>query len=198
MQPVGSHLFVRPDRASLHMWLEAYARQEIAKAVDALPDGAFGTRTNEELAIQIAGDLAVAPLVVAWDHAEREVTEHTIREQDSFGRGMMQRKGLRGVKKYSYTGPSVLWQLLPSTYSSNLPQAQISGQFLIIGVEMNEQEANQAPAFLDAQVGSIKVYLERQGSDLAAFNSSLPNRIHPYIQERRARLNKAAELLKRL
>jgi hypothetical protein len=198
MNPVGSLLFLRADRTSLRVWLDFRGNQEIRKAVDALADSVFGTQTDDELAIKIGKDLAVPQIRLEIERAERDVAETRMTVEDPFGRGSTQRAGLRAVKRIPFTGDPELWHLHPSAYTSQLPQGRISGGYLIVGVELQENEVDGAPAYLDRQIAAVRLYLDNQAADIASFNDSLPSRIRPLLQQRRIRLAKAADLLKRL
>jgi hypothetical protein len=198
MNPVGSALFLRSDRVNLRAWLDFRGNQEVRRAVDALSNSAFTTQTDEELENEIGKDLLVEPLHVEVDRAERNVVEVPVTIEDPFGRGPIKRMGLRALKRIPFSGNPELWQLMPSSYGTQLPHGQITGDNLIVGVDLQDSEADRAPACLEQQIATVNVYLHRQAADIAAFNDSLPSRIRPQLQQRRALLAKASDLLNRL
>jgi hypothetical protein len=87
---------------------------------------------------------------------------------------------------------------MPSSYGPQIPHGQITRDHLIVGADLQENEADRAPAYLEQQIATVKFYLDHQAADIAAFNDSLPNRIRPELRQRRARLAKASDLLNRL
>ncbi len=194
---LGDLLFYRRDEVALDDALRHRGEQIVRNAVDGLLDKAFSTQTDDALTENVARELSIEPLKVSFDQGRAEVKEITLEVRNVFG-DHAQVKGLRATKTFQFTGDSQLWHLRPNPYDLNPPHGEIVGHTLVLGMEVREHEGEQAAGYIKDAISSIQKYLQTQEAQIRSFNSSLPTRVLPLVQARRARLGKAADLLKKL
>jgi hypothetical protein len=197
MAVLGGLLFFRRDGVDLDHMLRHQGDAVIRGLIERLPDADFDSRSDEELVVQITASTRVQPLEVAFDKATADVKEVTLDINDMFG-DRARVKGLRATKKIPFTGDRNLWELRTNPYDTNPPRGEVMGQAVVIGMEVPEHEAGQAASYIDDTIARMKEYLERQRTQIAAFNASLPARVPAHIHRRRSSRGKAAELLKKL
>jgi hypothetical protein len=196
MAVVGELLFFRRDQVDLDAVLR-HQGDAAVQLVDQLPESAFIKHTDDELVAQVAAKARIAPLALALDAAKADVEETTVDVDSVFGE-RLRVKGLRATKTIPFTGDADLWHLRTNPYDFNPPHGEVQGKNIVVGVEVPEQQSDQAVIHIDDTIRKINEWLQRQDIQLKAFNGSLPTRILPLVQQRRARLGKAADLLKKL
>ncbi len=197
MPVLGELLFYRRDGVALDDALRHRNEQVAREAVDGLSDKDFVTKTDDALAQSVANNLKIEPLNVAFDQGHAEVKEISLDVRDVFG-DRARVKGLRATKTFQFTGDRYLWELRPNPYDMNPLHGDVSGQKLVLGMDVREHDADQAVTYIKDVVSRIQKYLQTQETQITAFNSGLLARVLPLIQARRARLGKAVDLLKNL
>jgi hypothetical protein len=197
MSYVGDLLFVRRDRVDLDAVLRHRAEVKVRELVDEIPDSDFANQTDEQLTQEVYQRASLMPLDVAFDKATPGVREISLETNSVFGE-RVRVKGLRATKSIPFTGNSDLWHLLTNPHDMNPPHGSVTEQTVVIGIDVREQEGEQAKAYINDTIGRIKAYLERQAAQLETFNRGLSGRIKPVVQQRRTRLAGAADLLKKL
>jgi len=197
MPVLGELLFYRRDGVALEDALRHRNEQVAREAVDGLSDKDFVTKTDDALAQSVANNLKIEPLNVAFDQGHAEVKEISLDVRDVFG-DRARVKGLRATKTFQFTGDRYLWELRPNPYDMNPLHGDVSGQKLVLGMDVREHDADQAVTYIKDVVSRIQKYLQTQETQITAFNSGLLARVLPLIQARRARLGKAVDLLKNL
>lgn len=80
----------------------------------------------------------------------------------------------------------------------NPPRGEVSGDKLIIGIEVAAQKADEAARYIEDTIAEIPEYLQRQEAQLAPYNAGLAGHAMQWIKMRRARLGSANDLLKKL
>jgi hypothetical protein len=192
-------LFYRRDQVDLDAVLRHQADQ-LRSAVDALPDTTFAEKSDADIAAQVATSVAFRPLEVNFEAAVADVREVQVEVHDRFGfeRGPIKVAGLRATKTIPFKGNPELWTLRTNPYNMNPPRGEVRGQTLVIGIDVPAQQVDEASRYIEDTLNSIPEYLDRQRAQIEAHNASLANRALPTIQQRRARLSQAADLLRKL
>jgi hypothetical protein len=196
MAVLGELLFFRRDQMDLDTVLRNQGDRGLQQAVDDLPNTAF-SKHNDELVALILTKSQISPLVVRLEDAKSGVEEVQVDITDIFGE-RARVKGLRATKAIPFSGDADLWHLRPNQYDFNPPRAEVRGKTIVIGMEVREQEADQAVAHIDSTITKIHQYIQRQEDQLSVFNTNLPAQILPRLEQRRGRLGTAADLLKKL
>lgn len=197
MSVVGELLFHRRDQVDLDAVLRHQAQEGVRQIVDGLPDAAFTKHTDDELTAQVVIKVRVAPLALDLDSAKPAVQETTVDVNSVFGERLRMR-GLRATKAIPFTGDADLWHLRTNPYDFNPPYGEVRGKTIVVGMEVPEQQGDQAATHINDAIAKIQEWLKRQAAQITAFNDSLPAHVLPQVQQRRARLDKAADLLKKL
>jgi hypothetical protein len=197
MAVLGDLLFHRRDGVDLDTKLRHQGDAGIRKLVEQLPESDFTTASDDTLTARIVSEATIHPLQVSLDAGEPHVEAVTMRVRTMFG-DQIQVKGLRATKSFPFTGDRTLWYLRTNSYDFNPPHGTIDQRNLVLGIEVQEHEGDQAAAHIENSIRVIKEWLQRQEAQIAAFNASLPARVLPLVQQRRGRLGRATDLLKRL
>jgi hypothetical protein len=197
MSNLGEFLFFRRDRVDLDAYLHHRADVTVRAIVDGIPEAQFATQTDEELMEQVLGRARVVPLDVSFERARPSVQEIPLDVNTVFGE-RLRVKGLRATKAIPFAGDPNLWHLLTNPHDSNPPHGIVQGMNVIVGVDVREQDTDQAASYINDAIAKMKTYLGRQAAQIEAFNAALPTRIAPAVQQRRARLGNAASLLSKL
>jgi hypothetical protein len=197
MAVLGELLFFRRDQVDLDTVLRHQSDAGVREAVDQLPDSAFAQHTDEEITEQVAITVRIAPLALAFESAKADVEEATVEANNIFGE-RARLKGLRATKAIPFTGDANLWHLRTNPFDHNPPRGEVRGKTVVVGMEVPEQQGDQAVAYIEEALTKIKEWLKRQEAQLAAFNDGLPARVLPYVAQRRARLDKATDLRRKL
>lgn len=199
MAALGDLLFYRRDQVGLDDALR-HEVERLRGKVDALPDGIFSEKSEDEIAAQIAKEHAIEPLVVDFEAATPKVQETQVEVHDRFGfdRGAVRVPGLLATKTIPFKGDPELWRLRTNPYSLNPPRGEIRGNTLVIGIAVPAQQTDEAARYIDQTIGEIPEYLQRQEAQIARHNASLAGHAMQWIKLRRERLGSASDLLKKL
>ena len=197
MAVLGELLFHRRDGVGLDDVLRHQGEQGVRDAVDGLPDTVFSSESDDALTGRLVKQLSIEPLKLLLDQAKAEVKEITLEIQDVFHE-RARVKGLRATKAIPFTGDPNLWAFRPNPYDFNPPYGQVSGQKVILGMDVREHDAEQAASHIKHAIATIEKYIKTQEVEINTFNSGLAAKVLPQIQLRRARLGKATDLLKKL
>ena len=197
MSYLGDLLFVRRDRVDLDTALRHRGDVRVRELVDRIPTSAFESQTDEQIAQEVYKDASMKPLNVAFDQAKAAVEDVLLDVTNVFGE-RARVKGLRATKTIPFAGSAELWQFQTNPFDLNPPHGSVCGQTVIIGIDVREQESEQAKTYINDTIAKMKTYLERQSAQIAAYNHALPTKIMPVIQQRRARMSSASDLLKKL
>ena len=199
MTVIGDHLFYRRDQVDLDAVLR-HKTDQLSQYVDQMPEARFAAMADHEVAIEIAKAATIQPLEVDFGSATANVEEVQVEVHDKFGfeRGPVRVAGLRATKTFSFKGDAELWRLRTNPFNMNPPRGTVRGRTLIIGIEVAAHQADDAKRYIDEAIASLPEYLERQRAQIQTYNDALPSRAMPHIQQRRARLGHASELLKKL
>jgi hypothetical protein len=203
MAVIGDVLFYK---LNLDADLRHKADNGLRQVADRVRKDDFANHTDEELVRRVVADASVTPLQVAFDKAKPEVKETKVDvtgrfEYKGFGDRPARVDGFRVTKTIPFKGQPDLWNMKTSTWCSSPPRGEIrlhNPHALIIGTEVPERETDQAEQYIAEAVAKIREYLERQAVQIEQHNASLPALALPLVQQRRARLAKAADLRKKL
>jgi hypothetical protein len=195
MAVLGELLFCR-DGTDLDALLRHQADEVLRQVVDGLPNLLFASKSDDEIAAQVMTAVRIAPLVLDFTAAKADVRETTVEVTD-YGR-CLRVTGLRATKTIPFTGNPDLWHLRTNSYDYNPPRGEVRRSTIVVGMEVVEQQADKAVAHIGEAITRIKQYLQRQEAQLTAFDASLPAQVMPQVQQRRQRLDKAADLRRKL
>jgi len=171
--------------------------------VEQVPESDFGQKSDEELAKELSSRLAVTPIEVDFDNGMPSVEQVSVEVSDWFSYGLRQGEtthvpGLEVSKRFPFVGDPKLWYLKTNPFDLSPPRGRIVGQHISVGISVPTQQAQEAKKYIDDTVNNIQKCLARQQSQIQAHNARLSSLALPLIQQRRSRLNQAAELLKSL
>ncbi len=199
MAVLGDLLFYRRDQVDLDTALRAQAEQLRGK-VDALPDRIFRERTDQEITQELAVSEAIEPLTLDFTQAKAAVSEVEVEVEDQFGfrRGPVRIAGLRVTKTIPFTGDPELWGLRTNPYNHNPPRGEVRDGSLIIGIEVSAQQPDEAKRYIDGTIGALPEWLGRSRAQVEAHNARIASMVMLFVQQRRARLAQASDLLKKL
>jgi len=199
MAVLGDLLFYRRDQVGLDDVLRDQV-ERLRDKVDALPDKVFSEKTDDEIAVLIAKEQAISPLIVDFAAATPSVQETEIEVRDQFGfrGGPVRMAGLRATKAIPFKGDPALWRLRTNPFTMNPPRGEVRGDKLVIGITVPADQAEEAAGYIEQSVAQIPEYLERQKAQIARHNSSLVTHVMRWIKVRRQRLGTASNLLKKL
>lgn len=197
MAVLGEALFYRQDQVDLDAVLRNRGETGIRELVDALPQAAFTKHTDEELAADLMSKVYITPLTINLEEAKADVKEIVLETTNAFGE-RVRVKGLRATKAIPFKGDSGFWRLRTNPYDYNHPRGTVQGSYLVVGMEVSEQQQDQAVKHIDDSIRTIKEWLQRQEAQVSAFNSTLLGRVLPFLRTRRTSLSRAADLLKKL
>lgn len=199
MAVLGELLFQRRDQVDLDTALRLQA-QNLRGKVDALPDRAFQERTDQEIAQELAASEAIEPLTLDLTKAKADVSETPVEVHDPFGfnRGPARVAGLRATKSIPFRGDPELWKLRTNPSNFNPPRGEVQGRHLFIGIEVPAQQSDEAKRYIDQTIGALTEWLDQSRAQVEAHNARIAATAMPFIQQRRARLGRASDLLKKL
>jgi hypothetical protein len=198
MGVLGEPLFYRRDQVDLDAVLRHNGAQ-LRDVVDRIPEREFSSKTDGQIAAEIAEQQKITPLEIHLDQATPHVEETRVevRNDFHFGRNASV-AGLKATKAIPFTGDSQLWALRTNPFDLNPPRAVVQGGRLIIGIEVPAQQADEAKRYIDDAIARLPQYLEWQRAQIEGYNKGLASQAMPWIQQRRARLCQADDLLKKL
>ena len=199
MSIIGGLLFYN----SKHADIGDLARHNIGKlreAVNGVSQNVFDAKSDAEVVDLVIKEMRVDPLVVHFDAAQKDVQETTmeIRDDFGFGDGPIQVPALRATKSMPFSGDRNLWEFMTGSWSTSMPQGEVTGNRLIVGMIVRADRAAEAKAHIDRTIEEIKGYVTKQRAQIDAYNDSLPGHILPLVEERRKRRGAASALLNEL
>lgn len=199
MSVLGELLFYRRDQVDL----DAVLRHNVTllrDVIDRIPEREFSSKTDDEIAAEVAESQKIIPLEVHFDKATPNVEETRVEVHDQFGfgRGNASVPGLKATKAIPFTGDAKLWFLRTNPFNMNPPHGLVQGGKLIIGIEVPAQQAEEAKRYIDGVIASLPEYLGWQRAQIENYNKTLASQAFPWIQQRRGRLSQANDLLKKL
>jgi hypothetical protein len=147
---------------------------------------------DDALIKRLIAPATVVPLEVELDRANPPDVHDIQMQIKDYGHTVTV-PGFRVSRALPFKGEPELWYLQPSTFTSP-PRGEVRGQWLIVGIELPTQRANEAKRYLDETVGLISQYVVWQRGQIERHNSGLVEVAHSLLQQRRAHVAKAAEL----
>jgi hypothetical protein len=203
MSVVGEILFYNLNGPSLDAELRHQAEQVLSGIVDDIPEKELTSLSDAAAVERAARQVRVEPLEILLDKATSSADEAVIDvsgRQDiiSFGGRFGPMTGFRVVKTIPFKGDQQLWFLRPNSFDLNPPRGEVSGNFIMIGIEVLERELEQAKSYIDGEVTKINKYIAAQRPSIDQHNAVVSGLAAMLLQRRRERLNKAAEFLKKL
>lgn len=200
MAPLGDILFWNNRGPALDDVLRYNAEQLRAK-VDELDDSIFDKQEDGEIVAFLMKSESIQALSIDLNLATPHVRETQIEVSDDYGfsgRGRVKVRGLEATKAIPFTGDPNLWSLRPNPFDLNPPRGIIQGNSLVVGITVREQQTEDAKRYIGETIATVVTNLERQRSQIDAFNNSISGLAMPLIQQRRARRGKASDLLNSL
>lgn len=184
-------------RPALSDALRHNLENEVPKAVHALRDTDFQTKDDAQLVVEIVSKCQANALVLKLDQARGGALEILLNYENSWGE-RAQVKGLRITKEIPFDGDAPLWQLQPSTYDLNPPRGEVRSSKVILGMDVPEEQSEEAVSHIEDAIRTIGNYIERQAKEISDHNSALPGAAAQAIARRRATLSKVDDIAKRL
>jgi hypothetical protein len=205
MRDRSDALFMEYD---LHGVLEAQ-RQKVALAVDQIPEKQFQSNSDDQVVAHLLSDLCVTPITLDESAMTMTQTESKMDVSQWRERNPFRDSGPIMVPSFSvtvavpYEGDAVLWKCRPNQWSTTVPHGRPSQNrgagtgVLTMTVELPaDSKAEEFKRRIDETLSGVRSYLSSQKSQIEQFNAQLPNHVLQCVQKRRARLGKAADLLK--
>ena len=179
---IGDVLFLKPD-------LDSYLRAQVG-AVDEHVRSHVGKadlgKSDADLAAQLLPAALVDPLVVDFDHPQKDVSEVRVRVRDPF-MGDVEIDGVRAVRSFGFTGDPGLFQLRTNPFSTVFPYGVVGGGRVTIGIEgRNEPEALKQE--IDRQEKLLRDYVGRSLAQVDKHNRSLGALLGEAVSRRRKTL----------
>ena len=134
------------------------------------------------------------PLAIDEASARKKADEIQVSVRDVFGDTAVV-PGLRLSKTFSFTGDPQLWGFGTGKWSSTMPQGQVRGSEITIGMEVHQSDGEAAVNHINSTVVAIKDYIAQQKAHIDTFNATLPDRLLPLIKARRDRRGGTQSLL---
>jgi hypothetical protein len=198
MSIIGELLFFNRNGASVSDYARHFQGQ-LREKVAAVPQNVFDGKTDDEVVEIVTAEMRMQPLEVEFDKAEKDVQETTMEVRDHFSYGeTVEVPALRATKSLPFRGDAGLWTVGTGTWSSSMPQGEVSGNKLVVGMVVRTDRAGDAKAHIDSTMKEIEGYLAQQRQQIDAYNASLPGQIQPLVEERRGRRGAASALLDQL
>lgn len=193
MQFHGSELF-SGQRGDLHDYLSAKQLQLAAEVRGMSLPADLGA--DHVLADRLVSAYSVTPLSI-------DVEPPKIRVEPkpyvvSGRRTRYEVDGLEVIKSFAFSGDGALWFLRPNHFDDNPPHGSANALGLKIGFLIPESEHERIEAALEKIEIAVKSYIQRQAVQVAAYMTSLPSIAAEAIHKRRAQLELAANVGRRL
>jgi hypothetical protein len=190
---IGNTLFYSRNGADIRDVIR-HLEGELQKHVDGFDQRKFDNQDNEEAVRALTQKIAIAPLAIDEVNARKKADEIQISVRDVFGDTAVV-PGLRVSKTFPFTGDPQLWEFGTGTWSSTMPQGQVRGCEIVIGMEVRQSDGDAAANHINSTVAAIKDYISQQKVHIDTFNATLPDRLLPLIKARRNRRDGAQSLL---
>lgn len=197
MSAIGELFFYRGDGIDLDTILRANA-DRVRAQVDQVPEREFSNKTDDEIAAQVAAQLTVTPLEVDFAAAKPEVREGQVEVRDQFDGKTVRVPGFHVTKSVPFKGDKDLWFLKTNPWGMNPPRGRVQGNKIIVGISVTADQTDYAAGYIAETLAAIPEYLERQATQINAYNSNLHATALSWAKARRDRLSKGSDLLKKL
>lgn len=179
---VGGPLFLNAD-------LDSYLRAQVA-AIDEHVRTHVSTLHLEKTDIEIAEGLlpgaCVAPLIVDFDHPQKDVREARTQINDAF-HGRISIDGVRATRTFAFTGDSHLFHARTNPWSTTVPHGEIRGGSITIGVE-GRNDPDTLRGELDRQEHLLRDCIENSRKQIERHNNDLKSLLTDAIARRRKTL----------
>ncbi|HEY0313830.1 MAG TPA: hypothetical protein VGC56_15230 [Allosphingosinicella sp.] len=199
MSVIGDVLFYNRNGASVSDHAR-YFHGQLRETVGRLPQSEFDAKSDDEVVDLVAAEMRMDSLEVDFEKAEKDVQETTVEVRDQFGfrDGPISVPALRATKSIPFTGDAGLWTVGTGTWSTSMPQGEVSGNKLVVGMVVRTNQAAEAKTHIDRTIQEIGQYLAQQRVQIDAYNDGLPAQIRPLVEERRKHRGAASALLDQL
>jgi hypothetical protein len=195
MTLIGEAVFLSPRQVDASDVVR-HVEGQLQTAVNDYDQRKFDAQSDEEVVAALVRDLHVLPLEVDWDNGTNAADEVELVSRDPFG-GQGRVPGLRVSKTINYKGDQNLWTIGSGQWSSMMPRAEVRSGTIVVGMEVPANNPDQAIQHITSTIASMKEHVERQRQVLEPMNQSLPAKLLPLVQARRARRSGAQDLLNR-
>lgn len=204
--PSRSDALFRDDDlyATLH-----FHEQRVQEAVDKIPEDQFRSNSDEQVTAHVVSSLTIEPLVIFEDQmkvaqGEGRMDVSSSGERNPFrDRGPIYVPSLKLTVTMPFFGDAALWKLKPNVWGGTVPYGRPSPSsgsgngVLTLTVELPaDTDANHFKRYVEDQLKAIRDNVGYQKNQIDAFNAQLSGRVQAAVARRRARLGKAADVLK--
>jgi hypothetical protein len=201
MAIIGDQLFFSDQ--SLEAVLSHRGGDGLRKAVELIADDEFANRTDEELVSHVVIKVSMTPLEID-DKQAVKVTPIKIDVTDRQNYGFKSDKrpipttGFRAIKTIPFKGYANLWHMKPNSGKKGELRGKLVAQALVIEVQVPESEKDRIEKDINEIIVKLRKCLDGQAAQLQPYNDNLPALALPLVQQRRAHLDQAADLQKKL
>lgn len=188
-------LFSRKDLSDVLRGLEC----DMTSAIDRCDSSELLDRAPEEMAQRFMADFSLDPVEllrsdITQDHAETKVDVRRLRNHSDYfysGSGAPEIPAT-GIGFYvPFSGNPKLFELRPSTFTSNPPRGVVSGRELVCTYVSPTPDPEKLQTEFDHNIRQIESYLQVQRRELENFRDRQAATALAHITERRARLLRA-------
>ena len=160
MSVIGELLFWSGNGtgAGLDDVLRHHGNVGVQQLVDKLSEREFSAKSDEDLVTAIMPEVIVEPLKVDFEKGEPHVTETSVDARSVFGE-QIRMKGLRATKTFPFSGNPDLWKWRTNPFDHNPPRGEVNGRTVTVGMEIPENESDQALAYIEDSTRRIRVSL---------------------------------------
>ena len=193
-----NHLFTEPELdAQLHR-----RRLQIPATVDGIPEARFLIANDQEVVEHVIQQLFVEPIVLQLDARTMTPTETQVDVSDVPSpfplRGSF-RPGTRVDIDIPYTGEDWIFRYRTSPFSYTFPHAEVTRGSLRISISLpHDAESEQFKEEYDRELCLLSTCVDRSHVQVTAYNEDLGSLVPQAVADRRARLDKHADIAKLL
>lgn len=174
---------------------------KMEKAAVALPPTQILGRSVDETVAELVEEFRVNPLVLHWDQISADHSEADVEASGDWDRVVFDGSRVPNFTGTTVTyfvpfdGDEVLFELQPSTFTTNPPSGRVRGGELSFSFTVLDATAEQVKQELDRYRASIKQYADWQEADVDAFNRALPGQARAAVGARHQKLLRDRELV---
>ena len=194
----GDTLFSRDSLGETLTGLIVSMQEEVKN----YPAADFLSTPIEQVNAYLIEKFRAEPVVLHEDLIESEMQEGLLNTQGP--NHLINRPGPVSIEttwaiiNIPYTGKKRLFQLTPNEYDHSRPSAEITETHVRLHIPMLRREAGEIKQALESDIAKIRLYLDRQAKQMAAFNDRLSQAVHEATESRRQKLLREQQVMQAL
>ena len=168
--------------------------KQMAAEIDSIPSNRLLNTSVDDLTDYLVEKFKLDVPVLDEQGIHADQHESQIDVSQDFDRVIFNRgepfyiSGTSVVITVPFRGDRNMFDVRPSSFSLNPPQAAVNGDHLTVTITGTDLTPEQLRPEIDRRLADINTNLERQRADAAGFNDQLCNQAHDHIQRRREKL----------